>query len=129
MIETSIFLAKVIGLASVISAGAVLLRYKDAMVFEKEAVKNTSLTYASGFVFLVVGILLIVSHSFWTADWRVVITLLSWAILIKGLGRILFPKAVAVLIERKQNNRWFMAGEIFLFVVGFYLLYYGFVVY
>ena len=66
--ETSIFLAKVIGLVSVISTIAVLVRYKEHLAFEEETVKNPVLVYLGGFVFLVLGVLLVVSHSVWTLD-------------------------------------------------------------
>ncbi len=127
--ETSIFLAKVIGLISVISTTAVMVRYKESLAFDEEAVKNPLFTYVSGFIILILGVLLVVSHSAWTLDWRLVITILGWLVLLKGVGRIFFPNAVRRLVERKRNNRWFLLGEIVVFMVGLYLLYYGFLVY
>ena len=127
--ETSIFLAKVIGLISVISTAAVMVRYKESLAFDEEAIKNPLFTYVSGFVFLILGVLLVVSHSVWTPDWRLVITILGWLVLLKGVGRIFFSNAVRRLIERKRNNRRFLLGEIVVFMVGLYLLYYGFFVY
>ena len=127
--ETSIFLAKVIGLVSVISTIAVLVRYKEHLAFEEETVKNPVLVYLSGFVFLVLGVLLVVSHSVWTLDWRIVITIMSWLVLLKGAGRIFFPNAVMLLIAKKRDNRKFIIGEVVVLLAGLYLLYYGFLVY
>lgn len=126
--ETSIFLARVIGLVGVISAAAVLARYKEALKFEETLVKNPANIYVSGFFILILGVLLVVSHSVWTPDWRIVITILSWLVLLKGLMRIFFPETVRRLIQRKQSNRWFILGELTMLLVGFYLLYYGFIV-
>lgn len=127
--ETSIFLAKVIGLVSVISTAAVLVRYKESLALEEEAVKSPGMIYFSGFAILILGVLLVVSHSVWTFDWRLVITIISWLVLFKGVGRIFFPNAVRRMIERKRDNRWFLLGEVIVFLVGLYLLYYGFFVY
>ena len=127
--DTSIFLAKVIGLVSVISTTAVLIRYKESLALEEEAMKNPAATYLSGFAILILGVLLVVSHSVWTSDWRVVITIMGWLVLLKGIGRIFFPGATGRLIKKKQNNRWFILGEIIVFIIGFYLLYYGFIAY
>jgi len=124
--EISIFLAKVIGLFSVISTIAVLVHYKESLALEEEAIKNRVITYLSGFLILILGVLLVVSHSVWTLDWRLVITIMGWLILLKGVGRIFFPNAVRRLIEKKRDNRWFLLGEVILFFVGLYLLYYGF---
>ena len=126
--ETSIFLAKVIGLVCVISTAAVLIRYKESLALEEEAVKSPEITYLSGFAILMLGVLLVVSHSVWTFDWRLVITIVGWLVLLKGLGRIFFPSAVGRLIKKKRENRWFILGEIVVFLVGLYLLYRGFIV-
>ena len=126
---TSIFLAKVIGLVSVVSTIAVLVRYKEHLALEEETVKNPVLIYLSGFVFLTLGVLLVVSHSVWTLDWRVVITILGWLVLLKGAGRIFFPNAVMRLIAKRRENRKFIIGEVVVLLVGLYLLYYGFLVY
>ena len=127
--ETSIFLAKVIGLVSVISTTAVLTRYKESLALEAEAMKNPAATYISGFAFLVLGVLLVVSHSVWTLDWRLVITIMGWLVLLKGIGRIFFPNAVMRLIAKKRDNRKFLMGEVVVLLVGLYLLYYGFIVF
>jgi len=126
--ETSIFLARVIGLFSVIASLAILVHYKEFLKVEKEASKNFVLLYVSGFAILIIGLLVVVSHPVFTSDWRVVITLLGYAILLKGILRIFSPEFVIRMIEKKQNNRWFILGEIVLFCIGIYLLYYGFVI-
>lgn len=127
--ETSIFLAKVIGLISVISTTAAMIRYKESLAFEEEAVKSPLYVYVSGFVILILGVLLVVSHSVWVFDWRLAITIMGWLVLLKGIGRIFFPNAVKRMIERKRGNRWFLLGEVVVFLVGLYLLYHGFIVY
>ena len=127
--ETSIFLARVIGLVSVISVTAVMIRYKESVVLEEEAMKSPLHIYLSGFVFLILGALLVVSHSVWVFDWRIVITVLGWLVLLKGMGRIFFPDAVKRMVEKKKENRKFILGEIAVFLIGLYLLYYGFIVY
>ena len=127
--ETSIFLAKVIGLISVVSAAAVISRYKKNIAFEAELAQNPAVTYVSGFAILILGVLIVVSHSIWTLDWRLVITIIGWAVLLKGVGRIFFPEAVKNMIEKKKSNYKFIFGEVVVFLAGVYLLYYGFVVY
>ena len=114
---------------SVISTMAVLVRYKEHLALEEETVKNPVLVYLSGFAFLALGVLLVVSHSVWALDWRIVITILGWLVLLKGVGRIFFPGAVGRLIKKKRGNRWFILGEVIVFLIGLYLLYYGFIVY
>lgn len=66
--ETSIFLTKVIGLVSVISTAATLIRYKQSLTIEKEAVKSPVISYLAGFRISFLGVLLVVNHSVWTFD-------------------------------------------------------------
>lgn len=125
--ETPLFLAKVIGLVSVISTAAILIRYKESLALEDDAAKSPVLIYLSGFAFLVLGTLLVVGHSVWTFDWRLVITIMGWLVLLKGAGRMFFPGAVGRLIEKKRDDRRFLLGEVVVLLVGLYLLYYGFI--
>ena len=127
--ETSIFLAKVMGLFGLISAMAIIINYKQSLALEKEAAKSPLFIFTSGFFILMLGITLVVSHSIWTADFRGVITVLCWSVLVKGMGRIFFPDGVRRLLEKKQSNRWFMVGEVVVLILSLYLLYYGFIVY
>jgi hypothetical protein len=128
--ETSLFLARVIGLFSVISTTAILIRYKESRILEDEAARNPALIYFSGFAFLILGALLVVSHSVWTFDWRLVVTIIGWLVLLKGVGRIFFPTAVRRMIEKKRRDRRLFLGEVVvLLLVGLYLLYYSFIAY
>ncbi len=127
--ETSIFLAKVIGIVSVVSITAILSRYKKSLALEAEAAQSVATIYISGFVIIIIGVLLIVSHQVWALDWRIAITIIGWAVFIKGVGRIFFPDAVQKLIGKKRHNHWFILGEVIMLFVGLYLLYYGFAAY
>ena len=127
--ETSIFLAKVIGLSGAISTLAILIRYRAFAEMEEQASKSPVILYLSGFTFVILGSLLVSSHQVWTGDWRVIITIVGWALLIKGILRIFFPELVIKLLARKKNNRNFMIAEVVVLFVSLYLLYQGYFVY
>ncbi|MCL0099189.1 hypothetical protein M1O16_05095, partial [Dehalococcoidia bacterium] len=48
-----------------------------------------------GVVLLVLGLVTVVLHNLWVADWRVVITILGWLALILGALQIAFAKSLA----------------------------------
>ena len=125
--DISIFLARAIGLLGVITSLAVLTRYKEALAYEERLVKHVENIYLSGFFILILGVLLVVGHQVWTSDWRVIITILGWLVLLKGIFRVSFPGTVKRLIEKKKRSRWFMAGEVVMLLISLYLLYQGFV--
>ena len=127
--DASIFLAKVIGLFLSISTISIIIRYKQFALIEKEVAKNPLLIYLSGFSALILGILLVVSHNMWVLDWRLIITIIGWMTLFKGIFRIFSPETVIKLISQKMNNKFFLLAEIIFFFVGLYLIYYGFFAY
>lgn len=54
--------------------------------------KNAGLTYMIGFLAVVVGFLIVHYHNLWGRDWTVLITVIGWLALIKGVLIIVFPK-------------------------------------
>jgi hypothetical protein len=61
-------------------------RLKDDMF------KNTALTYFMGFTAVVIGFLMVNYHNIWEKNWTVLITIIGWLVLIKGILIIAFPK-------------------------------------
>ena len=123
--EQSIFLAKVIGLYLLIVSAAVLLRRKQFAELINEFTANRALVFLSGLVALVLGLLIVVSHNVWTADWREVITVMGWLMLAKGVIRILFPEKLGAVAINPSSIKWTVAS-IVLLALGIYLTYIGF---
>lgn len=124
--ETSIFLAKAIGLFGTISTLAIISRYKLYLQIEAEAEKSLSTIYLTGFIILILGILITISHPVWVMDWRVIITILGWLTLLKGVMRIFMPELIQQLIAKKQREKRFIFAEIGVLLISLYLVYQGF---
>ena len=90
---------------------------------------DISLLYVTGFMALIIGILSVLSHNIWSADWRALVTLLGWLTLIKGVVRMLWPSTVVKMIHKFQNDSWYFPAALVTLVLGVYLLYIGFIVY
>ena len=123
--EHSIFLAKVMGLYLLIVPAAALLKRKQFAELAKEFVTSLAVVFLSGLVSLVLGLLIVVSHNVWTADWRAIITTIGWLALVKGVVRILFPEKLATFVIDPSSTRWTLA-LIVLLGLGIYLTYIGF---
>ena len=61
---------------------------------------NAALTYLSGFITVVIGFLIVHYHNRWAKSWTVLITLLGWLALLKGVLLIVSPQFVHSLSER-----------------------------
>jgi hypothetical protein len=124
--ELSIFLAKVLGLWIFVGSLAALIRPKLVEGIAKEMSRSEAFLYLTGFVALLIGILLIVLHNIWVG-WPIVITILGWLFVLRGLVRIFLPEKANKLL------RWFLDHKNYLvfscvvgLLVGLYLLYFGF---
>jgi len=123
----SIFLAKTIGLYLVIVSAALMLKADEFKPVMLDMLKNSSLVLFSGIMALIFGILIVVSHNIWVMDWRVIITLLGWLTLLKGVVRLFYPefvmKKATMCIENKTFYTIMMLITLF---IGLVLLYFGY---
>ena len=58
-----------------------------------EFLGNHALVCLTGMINLVIGLLIVVSHNIWVAEWPVVVTIVGWVVLLQALMRIFFPDA------------------------------------
>jgi len=123
--EVSIFLAKVLGLYFIITCLAVLINYKAVGKIIQAMAKDVSGVFFEGFIALIIGLLIVVSHNIWTTDWRLIITIIGWITIVKGVARILAPNKV-VTWGLKVYNRMAPVTFIVLLTAGVYLTYIGF---
>ena len=88
------YLAKLIGpLFLAIGAGMLFNgRIYDAM--GEQYLSNYALIYLSGLFALTIGLMVVLAHNVWTANWRVIITLFGWVLVVCGTIRIVFPQLV-----------------------------------
>ncbi|MDA1060980.1 MAG: hypothetical protein O3B47_04260 [bacterium] len=123
--ELSTLVAKIMTIVY-ISAGVSALSGKvDFKKFVEEFEKSPALTYITGLFGIIIGMLLIEHHNFWVKDWTVLVTIIGWAALIKGILLIVFPSAILSLRSIYKNTQ---TWGIFIVVIGLVFGYFGFIV-
>jgi hypothetical protein len=90
--DVSVFLAWLIGPTLTLVGLAILLRREYYRDMVERFFDDPQDYFFSGVGFLVIGLAIVASHNVWTADWRVIITVIGWASLIQGAVRILMPQ-------------------------------------
>ena len=124
--EISIFLARVFGLYFVIMALALLVR-PQGMNLLIETLKTTRVIYVSGLFALMLGIPLVIIHNVWDGTWRVVVTLIVWLVLLKGIFRVLFPGKIVAWVQGLAANTGLVKALVWLMLaIGLYLVFVGF---
>lgn len=127
--DTSHLLARVLGMTFIVMYGGLLINHKFyRRIFQKLPQEELGLLL-SGFIALIIGLLIIQVHSIWTFDWRGLITLFGWLIFLQGVVRILFPEQVLRLAQKivnSKNSLFLTSASIIMFLIGLYLAYHGF---
>jgi hypothetical protein len=102
--EISIFFAKFWGWLLVIVCLIFLLRKKVLLEEMFRLVEDKGFTLLSGYLAFILGLVTVILHNVWVADWRVVITIFGWLSLIKGIVRIGFPEAIQKVAPPLRNK-------------------------
>lgn len=125
----SVFLAKAFALYFLIMGLAMLTNQNYYMKAAIGMVENNGLAFLTSIFTLILGILLVLFHDVWIVGWPLIITILAWLTLIKGILRLFLPRHVVNWLGLIQNKSWFFSSMILFIVLGVYLGYIGFVAY
>lgn len=89
--------------------------------------KSAASVFFSGLIALVVGLAIILTHNIWVANWTVLITILGWGALLKGIWLIVFPGTVFKLMQAYRKNKNISIIQlIIVLILGAVLTYLGF---
>jgi hypothetical protein len=90
-VADSIFLAKLLGpVLLVVAAGALGQRDAFAAV-TRDFLDHPALIYLSGLLAVPAGLAIVLAHNLWVADWRLLVTLFGWLMLLSGCVRLAAP--------------------------------------
>jgi hypothetical protein len=117
-------LAVLIGSALVIVGITVCNKpYFNAVMTDQANSKG--LLWLTGLITFVMGTVIVALHNVWSADWRVLVTLLGWLTAIKGAVIMLFPSSMMLLYRRFLSNRLLTYSGMYALVLGGLLLFLG----
>ena len=125
--EVSKFLSKVIGLYQIIISLAMLINMKQFTADIQGMINNGPLMIYIGCVTVIMGILLVVSHNIWQWTWRMLITIVSWIVLLKGSSILLFPHALdQITLQFATNSHFAYSVTVVDLMLGILFCYFGF---
>jgi hypothetical protein len=87
---------------------------------------NAGLVYMVGFITVIIGFLIVTFHNIWTKNWTVLITVLGWLALAKGICLIAFPQFVHTLSDRIFTDWGFKIFPYTALCLGLLFAYFGF---
>lgn len=125
--DVSKFLGKVLGVYLVILSVLMFVDTHQFTVYVTNLLHNPPLMFITGFFTLIIGILLVVGHNIWGWSWRLIITLIGWIVLVKGVSIIVYPHVIdRVTFYFVQDMSLAYASMGTNLVIGLILIYFGF---
>jgi hypothetical protein len=68
---------------------------------------------------LIAGLAIVNAHNLWVGDWRVLITILGWLLVLRGVTNLMFPGKIQELGNRMmESHAGPILGTIALIVLG-----------
>ena len=123
--ELSILIAKIIAVIYIASGIAVLTGTFKISDFVNEFEKSPTLTFLSGCIGIIFGMILVNYHNIWVKNWTVIITIISWIMLIVGVLVVIIPGFLIYMKKLIKDNRLW---GVFMLLFGLVLGYFGFIV-
>ena len=90
-----------------------------------DLVNNKGLLWLTGLITFVMGMVIVALYNVWSADWRVIVTLLGWLTVIKGAVIVLFPSSMLLFYRRFLSDHLLTYSGIYAVVLGGGLLFLG----
>lgn len=97
-------IAKILGPMLLVAGIGILINLEHYRRLVREFASSPFQIYVSGLLALLLGLLIVAFHNVWEWGWPVIITIIGWASILKGVVRIVAPRFVATMIERYARN-------------------------
>lgn len=115
--ETTLVVAKILGIYLVVSGFFLLFRGKTLPAMMKDFFGHPAFVYLTGVILVFLSSLFLIQNNIWDGTWRSVITLIAWATLLKGLGYIFVPEMLHRLVNKNLLGMLNISGVI-AFIAG-----------
>lgn len=121
--QTSIFIAKLLGPLLVVAGLTGLVNPKAIHEMARDFMANRAMIFLGGIFALLAGLAIVNTHSFWVADWPVIITVFGWLAIVGGVLRIMFPDLTRSIGEAMLSKQVLLRVSAALQVIlGLYLM-------
>lgn len=129
MSSRTVFLGRLIGLYCILLALSMIVHKQASVESVTALLHSPALTMLLGVVTVAAGLAMILGHNVWSGNaLTVVVTLVGWLTLIKGLFFLLLPPDVEAdfFLKQLRYQELFYPYMTISLIIGLYLTYQGF---
>lgn len=116
--ENAVFIAKLLGPFLTVAGLGILFNLKGYDKVIEDFTNNSALMYLGGLISLVIGILIVLHNNIWTLNWELIITVVGWISLLKGIFIIVSPRTMIKMAGIWKSKTGALAGHS-VFLIGF----------
>jgi hypothetical protein len=121
--NTSRYIARLMGpVLLIIGIGMIAGLFVEAESYSslmKEFIGSRALIFITGVLALLAGLAIVNAHNLWVPDWRVVVTVLGWLFILRGIMNLVSPAVVQTMGDRIVASRGgVIAGAALTIVLG-----------
>jgi putative exporter of polyketide antibiotics len=102
-----------------------LVNNKTFKTVFKQFSQNKALIVHMGIISLVFGLVIVITHNIWSG-WSVIITVIGYLSVLKGIARLCFTDHVTQFIPRYTEKKSYYILCIIVLLLGLILTYFGF---
>lgn len=122
----SLFFAQLIGCYLVLLSLAMLIHHVMFKKIIQDFLMSPTLIVLTGSLTLISGLVILIPHNLWIAEWPVVVTIIGWIFLVKGAMRLFFPYSYVKFAKYLLDKKGFLLVSWIWFLIGIYLIWAGF---
>src|SRR3989344_6586218 len=122
--DDSLIAAKLLGTYLIISGLFLILRGKTLPNIIKDFLGHPAIVYLTGIFLIVLSSLYIIQNNIWDGTWRTAVTVLAWAVFLKGVAYLFVPETLHKVVSKKFLASVNLYGLVAV-ILGLSLLYIG----
>ena len=121
--DFSIVIAQVLGIFFVVAGISMVANGKATAVAVEESAQNKGMMFMWGILALLIGAVIVVLNDVWTSGLTLLVTILGWLALVKGMFILLLPDPAATLYKKCGKSGLLVVAGVVIVVLGLVLLY------
>lgn len=125
--EVTVFLTKFLAIYFIVMAVGFMVNGRKNKSIFKSFLRDDSEFFIAGLWTLMLGSALVLLHNVWSTPIEIVISLIAWLTLLKGICYVVFTDTVKRMGKSMIKSDMFLVATMFSLVLGLYLGYVGFI--
>jgi len=124
--NVTIAIAQVLGIILTVVGLSMLVNKRGIVLFIEDITQNRGCLWLGGFISLSIGAIIVSFNNVWGSGLQLLVAIIGWLALLKGLFILLLPGTVATFYRKANKPSIFIFGGLIVLIVGLLLLSKGF---